>query len=134
VVGPLFAIAIDRYFNSLSDRLTGRMSAIFRYSAAADNFVYTMCTQRLLGTHFRKVNLFPVLDFSTNYSVGTTIQFGIGIALSSSQYIYASTGGQFLQATEVTYDPQDDRLRNHCWTSWWLYCDAIRVYPHCGSY
>src|SRR5215813_14926294 len=60
--------------------------------------------------------------------------FGIEIACAVRSTHLPRKGGQVLQATEVTYDPQDDRLRNHCWTSRWLSCAAIRIFPGCGSY
>jgi len=62
------------------------------------------------------------------------ITFGIEIACAVRSTHLPRKGGQVLQATEVTYDPQDDRLRNHCWTSRWLSCAAIRIFPGCGSY
>ena len=56
---------------------------------AADNFVYTICIQRLLGSSLSKVNLFfKFLIFLRISRFIPRFAFGIGIALSSSQYIY----------------------------------------------
>src|SRR4029450_2625349 len=101
----------------------------------ADTFVSPFYIQRLFGGFENKLTLRKrTLIFLRISRSVPSITFGIEIALCSSRYINVDMASQVLQAMEVTYDPQDDRLRNHCWTSRWLHCAAIRVFPDCGSY